>query len=333
MTVDIRPISDDDERYDDIVTDSPHGTPFHRAAALDVFAEHADADLHRLVGFKGEEPVGVFPVFEVRKGPATLAVSPPPDLKVPYLGPAMVNTGKLKRRKRDRRHRRFVDAALDWVDEALSPSLVNLRTPVGYDDVRPFQWRDYDVTPRYTYVVDLDTTPEDLLARFSADLRKRVRDDYDASYEVTEAGTDAIEPIVELTRERHREQGESFPLTASFVADLADALPAGAIRPYVCRVDGEVAGGLVDVESDACAGAWLLTGKTDAPVPVNDLLEWRVCVDGIERGLDALDLMGANHERIYPYKAKFAPDLVPYYALQTGSVGVNTVAKVYDRLR
>jgi len=333
MSVDVRAVDDDDRRYDDIVTDSPHGTPFHRAAALDVLAEHADADLHRLVGFKGQEPVGVFPVFEVHKGPATLAVSPPPDLKVPYLGPAMVNTGKLKRRKRDRRHRRFVDAALDWVDEALSPSLVNLRTPVGYDDVRPFQWRDYEVTPRYTYVVDLDTTPEELLAEFSADLRKRVRDDYDASYEVAEGGADAIERIVELTRERHREQGESFPLTAPFVRDLADALPPGAIRPYVCRVDGEVAGGLVDVETDARAGAWLLSGKTDAPVPVNDLLEWRVCVDGIERGLDAFDLMGANHERIYPYKAKFAPDLVPYYALQAGSVGANAVTKVYERLR
>jgi len=331
MTVEVRPV--DDDRYDDIVTDSPQATPFHRAAALEVFADHADADLHRLAGFKGQEPVGVLPVFAVRKGPATVAMSPPPALKVPYLGPALVNTGKLKRRKRDRRHRRFVDAALDWVEDELSPSLVNLRTPVGYEDVRPFQWRDYEVTPRYTYVVDLDTTPDDLLARFSRDLRKRVRDDYDASYEVVEGGLDAIEPIIALTRERHREQGESFPLTAAFVRNLAEALPAGTIRPYVCRVDGEVVGGLVDVETEACAGAWLLSGKTDAPVPVNDLLEWRVCVDGIERGLDAFDLMGANHERIYPYKAKFAPDLVPYYALQTGSVGMNTVTKVYEKLR
>lgn len=331
MSVDIR--TTDDEQYDDIVTAAPSATPFHRAGALDVFADHADADLHRLVGFKGQEPVGALPVFEFKKGPATVVASPPPGLKLPYLGPVLVNTGKLKRRKRDRRHRRFVDAALDWVDRELSPSLVNLRTPVGYDDVRPYQWRDYEVVPRYTYVVDLDTTPEDLLARFSSDLRKRVRDDYDASYEVVEAGTEVVEDIVELTRERHREQGESFPLTAAFVRELADALPPGALRPYVCRVDGEVVGGLVDVETDTCAGAWILSGKTDAPVPVNDLLEWRVCVDGIERGLEHFDLMGANHERIYTYKAKFAPDLVPYFTLRKGSVGMNTVAKVYEKLR
>lgn len=331
MSVDIRPI--DDEQYDDIVTAAPSATPFHRAAALEVFADHADATLHRLGGFKGQEPVGALPIFEVRKGPATVAASPPPGLKLPYLGPVLVNTGKLKRRKRDRRHRHFVDAALDWVDRELSPGLVNLRTAVGYDDVRPYQWRDYEVVPRYTYVVDLDTTPEDLLARFSSDLRRRVRDEYDASYEVTEAGPDAIDDIVALTRDRHREQGESFPITAGFVRELADALPAGALRPYVCRVDGEIVGGLVDIENDTTAGAWIANGKTDAPVPVNDLLEWQVCVDGIERGLECLDLMGANHERIYTYKAKFAPDLVPYFTLRTGSVGMNTVAKVYEKLR
>jgi len=331
MSVDITTV--DDEQYNDIVTAAPAATPFHRAEALDVFADHADADLHRLVGFKGQEPVGVFPVYEVTKGPATVAASPPPGLKLPYLGPVMVNTDKLKRRKRDRRHRRFVDAALDWVDGELSPSLVNLRTAVGYDDVRPYQWRDYEVEPRYTYVVDLDTTAEDLLSRFSSDLRSRVRDDYDTSYEVVEAGPAAIDTIVAVTRDRHREQGESFPITAEFVRDLADALPPGTVRPYVCRVDGEVVGGLVDVEDDTSAGAWIASGKTDAPVPVNDLLEWQVCVDGIERGLERLDLMGANHERIYTYKAKFAPDLVPYFSLQTGSVGMNTVAKVYEKLR
>jgi len=332
MSLDIRTL-DDDEQYNDIVTAAPSATPFHRAEALDVFAEYAGADLHRLVGYKGQEPVGVFPVYELTKGPATVAASPPPGLKLPYLGPVMVNTGKLKRRKHDRRHRRFVDAALDWVDRELSPGLVNLRTAVGYDDVRPYQWRDFEVQPRYTYVVDLDTTPDDLLARFSSDLRKRVRDEYDTNYEVVEADTDAIEDIVALTRERHREQGESFPISGEFVRDLADALPPGAIRPYVCRVDGDVVGGLVDVESDTAAGAWIANGKTDAPVPVNDLLEWQVCVDGIDRGLERLDLMGANHERIYTYKAKFAPDLVPYYTIKKGSVGMNTVAKVYQKLR
>ncbi|WP_313696293.1 GNAT family N-acetyltransferase [Halorarum halobium] len=331
MSIDIR--TTDDRQWNDIVSDSPAATPFHRAEALDVLETHANATLHRLAGFKGQEPVGLFPVYEVAKGPATAAVSPPPDLKLPYLGPSLLNTGKLKRRKRDRRHRRFIDAALEWVEREVSPNLWNVRTPVGYDDIRPFQWREYEVSPRYTYVIDLETTPEDLLGRFSSDLRKKVRREYDVSYEVTEEGPAAIDRIVERTRERHEEQGESFPLTAEFVRMLADRLPDGTVRPYVCRIDGEFAGGLIDVEGDERAGAWIANGKTDAPVPVNDLLEWRVCVDGIDRGLSTYDLMGANHERIYSYKAKFAPDLVQYFTVQKGSVGMNAATKLYKKLR
>lgn len=331
MSIDIRTI--DDDQWNDIVADSPQTTPFHRAEALDVLARHADATLHRLVGYKGQEPVGVFPVYEVAKGPATAAVSPPPDLKIHYLGPALLNAGKLKRRKRDRRHRRFIDAAIERIEREVSPNLWNLRTPVGYDDTRPFQWRDFEVSPRYTYVIDLETTPDDLLARFSSDLRKKVRREYDVTYEVTEGGPRDIDRIVEATRERHAEQGESYSLTASVVRDLADRLPEGTIRPYVCRIDGEFAGGLIDVEGDERAGAWIANGKTDAPVPVNDLLEWQVCLDAIDRGRSAYDLMGANHERIYSYKAKFAPDLVPYFSVQRGSTGMNVATKLYKKLR
>ncbi|QLG64141.1 GNAT family N-acetyltransferase [Halorarum salinum] len=331
MSVDVRPV--DEDEWNDLVDQSSQATPFHRAEAVGVVAEHAGATAHRLVGFKGNEPVGLFPVFTISKGPVTAAFSPPPDLKVNYLGPALLNSGKLKRRKRDRRHRRFVDGVLDWVEERDSPSYWHVRTSVGYDDTRPFQWRGYEVEPKYTYVVDLETTPDELIGRFTGDLRNKLRGEYDVTYEIGEEGPDAIDSIIEQTHERHREQGESFPVTATFVRDLADRLPDGAIRPYVCRVDGEFVGGLVDVESDDCASAWIGGVKTDAPVPVNDLVEWQLCRDAMERGRSSFDMFGANHERIYSYKAKFAPDLVTYYRLQRGSAGMNVASKLYKRFR
>ena len=324
---------DDDEQWNDLLERTPWATPFHRAEALHVFAAHSGATLHKLVGYKGQEPVGAFPVFTLARGPVTAAYSPPPGLSVHNLGPLPMNLDKLKRRKRDRRHRRFLDAALAWVDERTSPRYWNVRTVLEYDDARPFQWRDYDVTPRYTYVIDLETTPDELLGRFSSDLRRKVRREYDVTYEVTEEGPEAIDAIVESTRRRHEEQGESFPVTAAFVRQLADWLPDGTIRPYVCRIDGEFVGGLIDVEDDTFAGAWIADGKTDAPVPVNDLLEWQVCLDAIDRGRRGFDLMGANHERIYSYKAKFAPDLVPYLSVKKRSAGVNVASKLYDRLK
>ncbi|AHG04432.1 hypothetical protein HALDL1_13130 [Halobacterium sp. DL1] len=333
MSIDIRPL-DDDEQWNDLVERAPESTPFHRIEALETLENHSAATLHPLAGFKGQEPVGLFPVFTVSKGPMTAAYSPPPGLRVYNLGPLRLNMGKLKRRKRDRRHRRFIEAAIEWVEQREAPQYWNLRTTLGYEDSRPFHWNDYEVEPRYTYVVDLDASPDELLQRFSSDLRGKLRKEYDdVDYEITEGGPRAISEIVEMTRERHREQGESYPVTSAFVSELADRLPKGAIRPYVCRIDGELAGGLIDVESADTAGAWIANGKTDAPIPVNDLLEWRVCRDAMDRGLTSFDLMGANHERIYSYKAKFGPSLEQYFSVKKWPPGGKAARGLYQSVQ
>lgn len=332
MSIDVRTL-DDPDRWDDLLADAEQPTPFHLSAALDVLAEYAGADCHRLVGYKGQEPIGLFPVFTVSKGPVTAAFSPPPDLKLHYLGPTLLCRQELKRRRRDKRHGRFVDACLEWLAESHGPNFTQIRAPPGYDDVRPFVWQDFDATPRYTYVVDLSRDSEELLAAFSSDARRNVTRDYDVDYDIRENGVTGIENVVEQVRARHAEQGEEFGVDAGFVVDLYEALPDGVMRPYVCHLDGEFVGGSVNLE---CAGAsfrWLGGAKTDADIPVNDLLDWRYARDAMDRGSSTYDLAGANDARIARYKAKFAPDLVPYYRLQAGTRTMTAVAKLYESFR
>jgi len=331
MSIDARPL-DDSDRWNDLLSDTDEATPFHRAEALDVLAEHANADCHRLVGYKGQEAVGLFPVFTLEKGPMTAAFSPPPNLKIHYLGPALRNAQSLKRRRRDKRHRRFVDACLDWVEERYEPQFTQVRTAPGYDDVRPFVWRDFDATPRYTYVVDFTRGEEDLLAAFSSDARQNVTSDYGADYEIREEGVGGVERIVEQIRARHEAQDEAFPITTSFVTDLYEALPEDVMRAYVCRIDGEFEGGLLDAGLGDRSFNWLGGAKTDSDVPVNDLLNWRFSRDSMERGVEWRDLAGANIPRIAQYKAKFAPELVPYYRLQDSTRAGDLAAKLYESL-
>jgi len=154
MGVDVRDAGTEGaEAWDDLLEQSPHGTPFHRFAFLEVLATYANATLHPLVGYVGQEPVGLFPWFEVSKGPISTFFSPPPNLKVTYLGPALLNQEKLKRRKAERRHRQFVEAALSYAERVAAPGYVHVRTSRGYDDVRPFVWNDFEVTPAYAYPV------------------------------------------------------------------------------------------------------------------------------------------------------------------------------------
>ncbi|WP_254663064.1 hypothetical protein [Haladaptatus sp. W1] len=92
MTIDVKEADDSTlDRWNSFVDESKETTPFHRREALTHLAETANAEVRFLVGYKGQEPVGIFPIFETTKGPFRMVYSPPPHLEVYYLGPALLN--------------------------------------------------------------------------------------------------------------------------------------------------------------------------------------------------------------------------------------------------
>jgi hypothetical protein len=336
VSVDVRPATADDiERWNDYVERSPQGTLFHEYEALEVLADHSGGRLHPLIGFKGQEPVGLFPVFEIRKQLVTTAFSPPPHLRVPYLGPAFLNMAKLKQRKRERRRQQFVDGCFEWLRSELSPKYAHVRTGTTFSDARPFKWNEYDVTPGYTYAVDLTPGEEDLLMTFSGDARSNVRNADGDAYEISEGGPDAIRRIVDQVRKRYESQGIGFDPTAEFVVDLYDRTENGHVRPYALSVDGEFVGGILALEYGDRVSRWQGGVRTDADVdvPTNDLLDWRIMTDGIDRGVSTYDLVGADTRRINKYKAKFNPELATYYSVERGKWGMQKFAHLYKSIK
>lgn len=318
------------ERWDDHVRAAPAGTLFHRRAVLSTLADYADGRLCPLVGRADGEVVGLLPAFVGSRGPFRTVFSPPPGVAVPHVGPALV--GDDREWAAARRTRTFVRACLAWLDEEVGPDFLHVRTPPAFDDVRPFARAGCAVTPRYTYVVDLAGAdgPDDLLARFSSDARSNVRGEADC--EVREEGLDAVERIGAAVRERFAEQGEPAPFDPGLPAALYRALPAGTVRPYVCRVDGEFAGGILALDAGETVYRWQGGVRTDAAdgVDVNDRLDWAVMRAALERGRAGYDLDGANVRRICRYKAKFGPDLRSYYAVERATPLAEVAAGLYE---
>lgn len=325
---------DEHGAWDDLLARSAQATPLHLDGALSALADHANARPHRLVAHKGQQPVGLFPVFSQRRGPFALAFSPPPDQKIDYLGPCLLDTGQLKRRTLDKRNLRFVEACLDWVDDELDANYVNVRTGFRYRDPRPFDWNDFDVRTKYTYVLDLEPSEEELFASFSGDARSTIRSvreaDRDVSVEVGDA--DDARRILAQLKERLDATGRKLHLDAEFVAALYDELD-DVVRPYVARVDGDFHGGIVTLESHGTVYAWQGGAKTDSDLDLNDYLDWRIIRDAKERGNDYYDLVGAESQRLCWYKSKFAPDLEPYHIVTRSSRTMDALAGVYRRLR
>ncbi|ELY45809.1 lipid II:glycine glycyltransferase FemX [Natronorubrum tibetense] len=334
MSIDIDTLEPTErEQWDDYVEQSPMGTFFHRYDVLEVIERHASAELHPLVGYKGQEPVGIFPVFEIRKGGVSTAFSPPPGLGLPFLGPAHLNENKLKRRKLEQRRKRFVDGCLEWIDEVSGPRYTRICTSVTYDDPRPFSWNDYDTRPLHTYLLDLDRDEEQLKRSFSKSLRRYLDPDDSDRFSIEEGGTDAIGFIHEQIRSRYEAQGRRYRVPLEFLTDLFESLPDGRVRPYVADVDGERASGIIVFEGQSTIYYSEGGGKPDVEYPINDLLHWRIIRDAKDRGVETYDLHGADSPRICEYKSKFNPDLGTYYELENGTPLMNVVSNLYQKYR
>jgi hypothetical protein len=332
MAIDITTITDQDE-WNTLVEQSSQATPFHRAETLDVLAAHSDSQLHPYAGFKGQEPVGIFPIFEITKGPVSTAFSPPPQLKISYLGPALLNHTKQKQRRQEKTNSRFVSSCLETLAETVDPKFTHLRTSVQYTDTRPFIWDDFEPTTRYTYVVDLSTQPDDLIMAFSSDARSNITGTDDDAYEISRGGKSEIRQTIRNLQDRHAQQDVAFSITPEFVVDLYEQLPDDVFRIYTCTVDGTLVGGHITLEQGDTIYGWQSWGDRDADVPVNDLLDWEIITRAHDRGLRWYDLVGANNERISKYKAKFSPELRTYQTMQRGTPAMNLVSEIYKRVR
>ena len=332
MSIEIETV-DDPETWNDYVRRSPHGTVFHRHEALEVQATHSNTTLHPLVGYKGQEPVGLFPVFEFWKGPVPFVFSPPFDLRVQYLGPALCNMAKLKQRKREQRHRRFVEGCIEWIEDRIEPRYLTVRTDWRYTDLRPFKWNGFEVQPSYTYVVDLGPDEEEVMGRFSRTTRRRIRNHLDDEYDVESGGRDEIEWIVRQVNERFVEQGETTPLTESFVTDLYERLPEGQVRPYVLSVDGDVLTGTILLEYDGTAHRWQGGVKVESDLPSNELLEWHMMREAAGRGVTDYEIVDANYPRLNEWKSKFGPEVRSYHLLKRTSTGMDAAVRLYQRVR
>lgn len=334
MSVTVSELDEGDrETWDRYIERSRHGTVFHRYAALETQARYAGASLHPLVGYVGEEPVGTFPVFEMRKGPVSLAFSPPYELGIQYLGPALLSMDSLKQRKREKRHEGFVDGCIEWIEGELDPQYLFVQTDWHYDDVRPFTWNGFDVQPQYTYVVDLEPGEEGVLGRFSQNPRRNIRNHGEEDYSADEGGEEAIEWTIRRVNERYAEQGLTPRFTPEFVVDLYNRLDDGQVRPYTLTVDGETVAGSILLEDGERAYSWQGSARPDVDIPANDLLEWHTMCEAMSRDVRTYEILGANTPRLNEWKTKFNPQPRAYYTAKRSTLGMDVAEQLYVQLR
>jgi hypothetical protein len=310
---------------------------FHTAPALEVIDDHTDAELRLYAGKKGDQVVGLYPAFIKNRTVGKTALSPPPGMSIPRLGPLLMPASP-KRRKREQVNAAFTELLLDELGVEDSLTLFRTSCPTDFSDPRQFVWSDLSLDTSFTYLLDIpDRDPaDDLLGSFSKSLRREIRDARSLDVTVTKSPTDGASEVFESVQDRYAEQDRGFPLTWEYVDDLTTALAAeDRCRTYVVRgPDGEHLSGIIALYSNDAAYYWLGGSReTYDGTSVNGLVHWHLIRDIADGNplpsVGTYDLMGANTERICRYKSKFGASLVPYYTLESEGRGMDAAKAAY----
>ncbi|ELY87299.1 hypothetical protein C483_18448 [Natrialba hulunbeirensis JCM 10989] len=312
---------------------------FHDPDALAVLDAHSDGELRLYGAFKGQQVVGLLPVFVDDKPVGRTIFSPPPGLGVPRLGP-IITPNSPKQRKWERINAALAEGVLEDLETDRRSTLFRMTCPLEYADPRPYVWNDLAAEPSFTYVVDLEDCAdvEDAMAGFSKSLRNEMRryDDLDLSIETE--GIDSALRIYDDVVTQYEEYDDTAPMSRPFLRDLLSSLDDDRWRVYVARTpDGEYKSGIITLFSNDLAYYWQggVTASYDH-VSVNNCLHRMILEDIVtEPALESVtgyDLVGANTERLCEYKGKFNGELRPYYTVESSGLEMTLAKSAYERV-
>ncbi len=323
----------DEEIWNQVLDVSPHSSPFHHWRWLKIMEKHTGFKLYPLIGFVGENPAGIFPVF-FRKRFVRSAFSPPPHTAITYLGPVMVGQSDLRQSKKESINLEFQSLVDDFITSDLRANYVYLSLPPGMQDPRPFQWRNYDVKPAYGYIIDLNKGVE-AVWKSVADkkLRENIRRAAKRGIYVEEGGKEELEVVYDLMAERYENQNKAMTVSKDYLLEIFDSFD---LKVFVAKHGQDILTGSVCVCFKDNFLSWIGSPKPRvkvSPSP-NDLLIWEEMRYACEHGFKYYEIMGtAGNKRLHKYYSKFNPELLVRFSAKKASFIPRMLEKVYSKLK
>jgi CelD/BcsL family acetyltransferase involved in cellulose biosynthesis len=336
MTVELHIAGNDDIReWDRISSESPHGTLFHQWNWLKIAEKYTRTRLYPLIGIKNGIPVGVFPLFFQKKGPARMVFSPPPHAAMFYLGPAMLGYNSLRQEKWEFLYADFIKSAENFIITNLRANYISIGLSPALQDPRPFTWSGYAVEPAFDYVTDLRKGADYLFQSLDKKQRQDINRAKKRGISVERGGQDEISLIMDLMTNRYEEQAKIVTLSKEYLTDIFDSYRDN-ITVFVTRVEGEIVTGLIDLHYQDTLYSWIGNPKPRVPVSPspNDLMAWEAILYGCDQKFKShVTMSAAGNERLHTYYAsKFEPELSIRFNVKRTSYTSGLFEKGYTRI-
>ena len=336
MTFEIRIAGNNDAReWDEINSESPHGTLFHQWDWLKVTEKHTRSTLYPLIGLKGNTPIGIFPLFFQRQGPISMVFSPPPHAALFYLGPVLTGFDTLKLEKREIHYISFQRLVEHFITHELKAQYISISLPPGLQDPRPFTWSGYRFELQYDYIIDLSIGLDALLLTLDKRGRQNLNLAKKRGITVETGGKREYERILDLMDIRYAQQGKKVTVSRGYFLDLYD-LYKDTLKIFVAKADSEIVTGSIDFQYRDTHYSWIGNPKPKkqiSPSP-NDILIWESIRFAHEQGFRYYVTMNAaGDKRLHSYYAsKFDPALRSHFTVKKYSYLAGILEKSYTRI-
>ena len=305
----------DSRQWDALVEASMHGSIFHTWKFLKTIERHSASRLYPLLGFRGTEIIGLYPLYFSRKFPLKMVFSPPPHCAVPYLGPVICGYQGFKQSERETVYVEFQKAVDDFIASEFGADYVSIYTPLGLMDSRPLRWAGYRVEPLYEYLLDLSVGPDVIWSQLKKKLRNNISRERRQDVTISPGSREDLERIYEMMLNRYKEQGRVVNVPKDYLMELYDTLHQQNMRIYVAKHGEEIHGGLIDLYYKGKACSWIGNSKPYSDnVSSNDLLQWEAICHAYDSGCRYYEEVGAGIERLCRYKSKYNPSLRVYFS-------------------
>jgi len=336
MTVEIQLAQiDDAKEWDRIISESPHGTLFHKWDWLKITEKHTQTKLFPLIGLKGSTPIGIIPLFYQKKGPFRMVFSPPPHAALFYLGPVIVGYDTLKQEKRENNYIEFQKSVDNFIKNSLKAQYISISFSPGFHDPRPFGWSGYSVELNFDYRIDLSYLYDHLLQKLEKKQRQNLNRAKKRGITIEAGGKIEYEKTLDLMDIRYRQQGKNVIESKNYFLDIYEKYKEN-LKIFVAKIDGEIISGTIDLQYRDTHYSWIGNPKPKnhiAPSP-NDLLICESVRIAQEQGFKYyVTMSAAGDNRLHSYYAsKFNPELKIYYSVKKNTYFAGIFEKGYTRI-
>jgi len=299
--------------WDEFVDNSNGGTIFHKVAWLKAAEKESKTKLIPLVCLKGNEIVGILPLFIKKIFFFNIILSPPKGCNIARLGP-VIRTVYGNNYKNDSLSKKVITEFIDFIDITFTYSLIKLTLNLSLTDIRPFIWACFKYNIYYTYSVDLTKNADDIFSSFEGGVRTKIRKiQKPNNCKIINGKLDNLTHSMKQMRNRYLEKGMSYGASSNYYIDIYNNFRNNiSIKTIVDK--NQPVTSLVFVHYKNCVFHWIGgINSNEFNAGVNELIQWETIKSFSGTTFKYYDMMGANTKSISHFKSQFGPELVSYY--------------------